>query len=503
MRAPELTEQVRAFLAHGLMLDPWFADLTSEHFAFDAQDVLAAAAAAQAAHHWNEAPPADVFGDLSAPAGFGRLAALETLNSTASVIAHQVHGKARVERTIAEEAVSRLERFVASSGFAALVRVYLVIATSENQAALAHYGAIPEEDFVRGVLHRPWLRGSLAGELQFGLAAGEYRIALENGRRWVEQTEDGRKAWASAHEVLAASGYLKEHLRLTEISQFDLMINYDRDFDRGFPDHRQWRRSFTRFAAVRAGSRLIEVGCGTGTQTFEGGLHAAVGSSGKVVGLDPSLPMLAHASRKASEYGATNIEFVQGRAEAIPFADGTFDAAVAMGSLQFTEAPRAIAEMMRVTRGSGCLAAGSGSQVQSDEPWFVDWFGPLLDLMAKRQIDARGSLTPYGGLSDVFHAAGLEHVESERRIARTAFAGADIGVTMVLDTLPRCQEALQGLPWAARHELMRELSVRGEAVCRRTTLEQRTTSFPTEHVRGVVSATRSGPGESGPGEDDT
>jgi hypothetical protein len=42
------------------------------------------------------------------------------------------------------------------------------------------------------------------------------------------------------------------------------------------------------------------------------------------------------------------------------------------------------------------------------------------------------------------------------------------------------------LPWAARQELLDELKRRGEAICARTSPEERTILNPTEFVRGTV-----------------
>src|SRR5579864_7444103 len=57
------------------------------------------------------------------------------------------------------------------------------------------------------------------------------------------------------------------------------------------------------FAAPRAGSTVIDVGCGCGTTTIE--LARAVGPSGHVVGIDLSGPMLALAGKRLRAFGNT------------------------------------------------------------------------------------------------------------------------------------------------------------------------------------------------------
>ena len=57
------------------------------------------------------------------------------------------------------------------------------------------------------------------------------------------------------------------------------------------------------FAAPRAGSTVIDVGCGCGATTIE--LARAVGPSGRVIGIDISEPMLALAAERLREFSNT------------------------------------------------------------------------------------------------------------------------------------------------------------------------------------------------------
>jgi SAM-dependent methyltransferase len=94
------------------------------------------------------------------------------------------------------------------------------------------------------------------------------------------------------------------------------------------------------------------VGCGTGS------LSRALISfreSIRVTGFDPTAEYVAFA-REAVQH--PRAQFLVGAAESLPFADGSFDAALALLVLQdFGDPARAVREMVRVTRGGGVVAA--------------------------------------------------------------------------------------------------------------------------------------------------
>src|SRR5262249_37178952 len=58
-------------------------------------------------------------------------------------------------------------------------------------------------------------------------------------------------------------------------------------------------------AALRAGERVLDVGCGCGDTSFE--IAQRVGASGSVLGVDISQPMLEVARRRAAEHGLSQV----------------------------------------------------------------------------------------------------------------------------------------------------------------------------------------------------
>ncbi len=70
---------------------------------------------------------------------------------------------------------------------------------------------------------------------------------------------------------------------------------------------------------------------------------------------------------------------------------------------------------------------------------------------------------------------------------RWVFAEPDAAVYHLFQGVNFFQHEMELLPWAARRELLDDLRGRGEAVCNRTTPEERTILMPVEFVRGIAS----------------
>jgi SAM-dependent methyltransferase len=109
-----------------------------------------------------------------------------------------------------------------------------------------------------------------------------------------------------------------------------------------------------RVAAVlgpAAGVRALDLACGTGALTLR---LARLGA--ETTGLDISPGQLAKAREAAAQAGLA-IRFDQGDAEALPYADGEFDAVgSAFGIIFAPDAPQAAAELTRVTKPGGRIA---------------------------------------------------------------------------------------------------------------------------------------------------
>jgi ubiquinone/menaquinone biosynthesis C-methylase UbiE len=121
------------------------------------------------------------------------------------------------------------------------------------------------------------------------------------------------------------------------------------------------RRRVLDLAELRPGEAVLDVGCGTGTLALEA--QARVGVSGHVVGVDPAPRQLARARAKAARRGLP-VELRSGVIEALPFPDGTFDAALStlmMHHLPDDLKERGLAEIARVLRSGGRLVVADAA----------------------------------------------------------------------------------------------------------------------------------------------
>lgn len=139
----------------------------------------------------------------------------------------------------------------------------------------------------------------------------------------------------------------------------------------------QWGPIVAELAGVAPGARVLDVGCGTGAATVAA--QRAAASGGRVVGLDPNPEMLAVARRKPG------IEWVEGRAEALPFPDASFDAVVSQFAMMFfDDRVAALREMARVLAPGGRMAVAVCGALSASPGYSA--LADLLDRLFGREI---------------------------------------------------------------------------------------------------------------------
>jgi demethylmenaquinone methyltransferase/2-methoxy-6-polyprenyl-1,4-benzoquinol methylase len=173
---------------------------------------------------------------------------------------------------------------------------------------------------------------------------------------------------------------------------------------------RRWRKLAVA-EVVWPGDRVLDACCGTGDLAVE-----AERRGGRVVGLDFSPKMLERARRKS---GA--IEWVQGDALSLPFADGEFDAAtVGFGVRNLSDLEAGLRELARVLRPGGKLAVLEITRPRGIlRPFFRLWFDVLVPFLGRVLPGGQAytylpaSVRRFPGpddLSALFEHAGFENV---------------------------------------------------------------------------------------------
>ena len=139
------------------------------------------------------------------------------------------------------------------------------------------------------------------------------------------------------------------------------MLGYRDEWLAGIPG--QTLRSFAStgnpFAAggLHAEERVVDIGCGAGTDSLIAAKMVAPG--GSVIGVDMTPQMVAKAREGAVVAGLRNVQFRQGYAEALPIEDAWADVVISNGVLNLTpDKSAALAEMARVLKPGGRLQVG-------------------------------------------------------------------------------------------------------------------------------------------------
>jgi ubiquinone/menaquinone biosynthesis C-methylase UbiE len=145
---------------------------------------------------------------------------------------------------------------------------------------------------------------------------------------------------------------------------------------------------------LRAGDRLLDVGCGTGAA-----VRTAAAVADRAVGVDLSAAMIERGRELAA--GTPNLELLEADAETLPFPDGSFTAVLCSTSLHHYPHPeRAVAEMARVLERAGRVAIADAI---TDRP--VVW---LADRVLRRLQRSHVGMRSAAELEALLRGAGFE-----------------------------------------------------------------------------------------------
>ncbi len=108
----------------------------------------------------------------------------------------------------------------------------------------------------------------------------------------------------------------------------------------------------TDYAGIKQGDNVLDLGSGAGNDCFVA--RALVGETGKVTGLDMTEQMISKSKENCAKLGFTNVEFVAGDIEEMPFGEKRFDVVISNCVLNLVpDKSLAFAEIFRVLKPGG------------------------------------------------------------------------------------------------------------------------------------------------------
>jgi SAM-dependent methyltransferase len=185
-------------------------------------------------------------------------------------------------------------------------------------------------------------------------------------------------------------------------------------YDRFMGVHsRQLAPQLADLAGVTPGDRVLDVGCGPGALTTE--LVERLGAE-SVSAVDPSETFVAAARERHS-----GIDVQRAAAEALPYPDAAYDAALAQLVVHFmTDPVGGLQEMARVTRPDGVVVACVWDHAGERSPLTLFWRAAH-DLHLGPEDESELPGARQGHLVELFEAAGLRDVEGSEVVARVQY----------------------------------------------------------------------------------
>jgi SAM-dependent methyltransferase len=187
----------------------------------------------------------------------------------------------------------------------------------------------------------------------------------------------------------------------------------------------RWSRELApllvRFAEVRDGHEVLDIGSGTGVLAQAA---AAAAPSSRVVGIEPAPAYVAYAK---AHHGSSRVSFEIGDARQLQSKTGTFDRTLSLLVLNFVpDVDKAVDEMVRVTRGGGIVAAAVWDYGQGMEMLRAFWDEVVaLDPPAEARDERHMPLCRSGEIATLWKRHGLRDVSEAPLAIETRFASFD------------------------------------------------------------------------------
>ena len=202
-------------------------------------------------------------------------------------------------------------------------------------------------------------------------------------------------------------------------------------------------------AAPCPGERVLDVACGTGLVTFPAA--TSVGAEGRIVATDISDAMVTQVGDEARRRGLTQVHTIRMDAEALEFAEGSFDATLcALGLMYVPDPAVAFTQMRRVLRAGGrAVAAVWGARRNCG---WAEIF-PIVDRRVASEVCPMFFQLGTGDtLAETMRSAGFTSIEASRLTTTLHYTSPD----------EACGAAFAGGPVALAYSRFDE-AVRAEA----------------------------------------
>ena len=217
-------------------------------------------------------------------------------------------------------------------------------------------------------------------------------------------------------------------------------------------------------AGITAGAAVLDVAAGSGGQTLAAARR--VGPTGHVLATDLSPAILDYAAADARAAGLANVGTQPMDGEHLELADASFDAVISrVGMIYFPDQQRALAEMRRVLRPGGRVAAIVYSTAENNQ--FFSLPVSIIRRRAQLPPPAAGQPGPFslgspGALEAALVKAGLTNVRVEVVTAPLRLPTAADCVRFERESFGALHQMLAGLDVEAREhawiEIAEELS---------------------------------------------
>jgi SAM-dependent methyltransferase len=225
-----------------------------------------------------------------------------------------------------------------------------------------------------------------------------------------------------------------------------------------------WAPRVAEAADIGPGDHVLDAACGTGVLAREAA--ARVGATGSVTGLDLNPGMLAVAAEAAPA-----LQWRQGDAMAMPFADRAFTVVVSQFGLMFmVDRATALREMWRVLSPGGRLAVAVWASVEDAAGYktLVDVAAPLVGEAAAAVFAAPFVMGGEAELADAARQAGIVQAKTAMHRGAVRFASVEEFVRIEVKGSPLAesldQTAMDRLAAACESALARFVQPSGEIV---------------------------------------